>query len=125
MHFNQICFFPRAASYNHLNVIKVLLNNGAKIDSKDKDGYTPFLTAVRFGRTEAANFLLESGAEMSACDESMKSCLHLAVKYQHLETLRMLLDLADTALLHDIDKDMMIALHYAASSGNFEVSRNQ
>ena len=112
----------RAASFNHVNVIKVLIEKGAKIDPSNKTNFTPFLKAVRHGKTKAAKCLLESGAQLSACEEAMRTCLHLAVKYQHLDTLRMLLAESDDSLLHRVDKDMKIALHYAASSGNSEVS---
>ena len=37
-----------AAAYNHVPIIEYLLKQGAEIETKDKDGYTPLLMVYCF-----------------------------------------------------------------------------
>ena len=37
-----------AAAYNHVPIIEYLLKQGAEIETKDKDGYTPLLMVCCF-----------------------------------------------------------------------------
>lgn len=51
-----------AASYGHLNCVKVLLEHGADVDSLDVKAQTPLFTAVSHGHLECVRVLLEAGA---------------------------------------------------------------
>lgn len=51
-----------AASYGHLNCVKVLLEHGADVDSLDVKAQTPLFTAVSHGHLECVRMLLEAGA---------------------------------------------------------------
>jgi ankyrin repeat protein len=52
-----------AAAENHPDVIRVLAEAGATVGARSNGGFTPFLFAVRGGRSEAAHTLLELGAD--------------------------------------------------------------
>ena len=47
-------------------MVKVLLENGAIIDAKTKDGLTPLHCAARSGHEEVVSTLLENSAPISA-----------------------------------------------------------
>src|SRR5206468_2932688 len=46
----------------HLEVVRVLLKAGAKVESKDKEGKTPLRYASRSDNSAVVRFLLEAGA---------------------------------------------------------------
>ncbi|XP_067372129.1 mitogen-activated protein kinase kinase kinase 19 isoform X2 [Channa argus] len=49
-------------------------------DTKDKEeqGYTPLITACRKGMTEVVQGLLQSGADLTLCDGSQQTALHIS-----------------------------------------------
>ena len=102
-------------------MIEYLLERGAHINSKDKDNYTPLLSAVWKGQTEAGKLLIDKGAKTQVTDSTLKTCLHLAVDNDHTDTLEMLLENGASGLVNTTDKDYKTPLHYAAHEGNFEV----
>jgi ankyrin repeat protein len=56
-----------AAERGHVDTVKLLLERGAEVDSKDNDGRTPLSWAAR--RPEAVvKLLLERGAELDSKD---------------------------------------------------------
>ena len=44
--------------------MKLLVEKGAELDSKDEDGQTPLLWAAFFGHEAVAKLLVEKGAEL-------------------------------------------------------------
>ncbi len=109
--------------FGRTDMIKFLLEKGSAINARDKDNYTPLLAAVWKGQTEAAKLLYEKGARMHTTDASLKTCIHLAVEYDHCATLKMLMESSAVGLVNSTDKDYMTALHYAALHGNLEVCK--
>lgn len=109
-----------------MQVISLLLDKGAAIDAKDANDNTPFLEAVKFGSKEAAQFLLDRGADLHAVDLSFRNCIHLAVTYAHaqLDMLIMLLDKDDGKLIQMKNEDLKSPVHFAAAIGDKEVSDN-
>ncbi|KAK7448602.1 hypothetical protein Landi51_06278 [Colletotrichum acutatum] len=71
--FNGVSPLPSAASQGSLDVVKVLLRNGAPINVKDgMDGTTPLEWARLSGHEDAANLLLEG---LEECSSSLPSSL--------------------------------------------------
>jgi ankyrin repeat protein len=54
-----------AAAFGHLNIVYVLLLNGADINTLDKDGKTPLAWAIDRQQTTVIKLLKRSGAIIS------------------------------------------------------------
>ena len=63
----------------HNGILTYLLACGAKPNGKDGAGATPLHTAVRYGRTKSASILLEHGADVDACDSTLKMPLLIKI----------------------------------------------
>ena len=114
----------RAAQFNHTKLISLLVENGAKVNTHDGEGRSPFLNAVAAGHVGSARLLLKLGADVNATDLLMKTCVHIAVENEQFKTLAMLLDSRPgTALLYKADLWDRVPLHYAARSKDIKVKR--
>ena len=71
--------------------IKILLENGANIDARNKLGRTPLHEAVYLGDLEYMQALLENGASATAKDNCGNEALHLAVATPKVAIVEMLL----------------------------------
>ena len=112
----------RAATFNQTNFIEFLLEREAKLEARDGEGRSPFLNAVAAGRLEAAHLLLHSGADISATDLLMKTCIHIAVENENLDVLTMLLERpSGIDNLNRSDFLDRLSLHYAAMAQDIKV----
>jgi ankyrin repeat protein len=59
------------------DVAMALIDCGADIDARNKQGRTPLLTAVMEGRHEIVRLLLSKGAKLDAMDDEGDTTLHL------------------------------------------------
>jgi ankyrin repeat protein len=59
-----------AALSEHKDVIKILLDNGAEVDSRSPDGSTALILAASKGNKEIVNMLLQAGADPSVTAQS-------------------------------------------------------
>ena len=55
-----------AVQYGHLEVVKLLLDNGAAVDDNAHDGSTPLIIAAAGGYLDVVKLLLEKGANPTA-----------------------------------------------------------
>ncbi|GBN05336.1 Serine/threonine-protein phosphatase 6 regulatory ankyrin repeat subunit B [Araneus ventricosus] len=53
---------------NTIEVVKVLIKNGAQVDAEDKSGFTPLCLAVKNNDKEVVEMLIENGANINAKD---------------------------------------------------------
>ena len=114
----------RAAQFNHIKLISLLVENGANVNTHDGEGRTPFLNAVAAGHVGSARVLLKLGADVNATDLLMKTCVHIAVENEQLTMLAMLLESRPgTTNLYKADLWDRVPLHYAAKSKNIKVKR--
>lgn len=67
-----------ASTNNHVNLVKLLLNNGANIYAKDNNKDTALLDAARHGNLECVNVLLEHGAYYNDANEYYQTPLYYA-----------------------------------------------
>ena len=85
----------KAAIFNHLEVIRALLQADADIEAKGlkygKLHLTPLHLATEAGNLEAVRLLIESGADVQ-CQESNVSPLHMAAGLNNLEIVKLLID---------------------------------
>ncbi|XP_068755474.1 transient receptor potential cation channel subfamily A member 1-like [Montipora capricornis] len=111
-----------AAIFNQTRLIEFLLEREAKLDVRDSEGRTPFLNAVAAGQVESARLLLNHGADISATDLLMKTCVHIAVEYEHFNTLDMLLDRrSGVNNLSKGDVFDRVPIHYAATTKDIKI----
>lgn len=61
----------RAARNGHLEVARLLLDNGANVEPKDQYGWTALYRAAETGQLEVARLHIERGACVDAKDESV------------------------------------------------------
>ncbi|KAG5441452.1 Transient receptor putative cation channel sub A member 1, partial [Clonorchis sinensis] len=81
-----------AAKNGHLEIVKLLVENGAKVSSKNEKERTPFHNAAKHGRLRIARHLLEHAPSLvSERDEDGSSAIHLAAASGHVALLELLL----------------------------------
>ncbi|XP_064477520.1 uncharacterized protein LOC135391267 [Ornithodoros turicata] len=73
-------------------VVALLLQNGAKVDIKDKHGFSPLHFASQAGPVEAIQLLLDSGGDPSATGLGAIAPLHLAASAGNTAAVRLLLE---------------------------------
>lgn len=95
--------------------------NGAKIDAKDDEDFTPLMCAVWKGQKDVVEYLLDADADINVVDISSRSLIHLAVDDDLEETLKLLLVRGCEVFVDSDDNNNRRPLHYAASIGNEEV----
>ncbi|KAL6692003.1 hypothetical protein J3F84DRAFT_403077 [Trichoderma pleuroticola] len=79
-----------AAKNGHATVVKLLLEQGAEIDSKDNEGQTPLSMAAENGHEIVARLLLEKGAKAESKDKRDRTPLSLATKNGHETVVKLL-----------------------------------
>jgi ankyrin repeat protein len=55
-----------AALAGDVELVKLLIENGADVDDRDVQGYTPLLLAIQAGHTDIAKVLIANGADVNA-----------------------------------------------------------
>ena len=115
--------FSRSAQFDHTNIISLLVENGAKVNIHDGEGWSPFLVTVAAGNIGPARVLLKLGADVNATDLLMKTCVHIAVENEQLKMLEFLLESRPgAASLYKADLWDRVPLHYAAKAKDIKVN---
>lgn len=84
----------QAASQNgHLEVIKVLLKNGADVEIEDKDGDRAVHHAAFGDEPAVVEVLAQSGCDLNARNKRRQTPLHIAVNKGHVGVVKILLEL--------------------------------
>jgi hypothetical protein len=84
--------FLQAAIYGKLIEVKRLVKEGADVNYKDENGYTPLHWTTCHGDTEVMRFLIENGANVNAKNNNGWTPLHYAICYGQLNSAIVLLD---------------------------------
>jgi ankyrin repeat protein len=74
-----------AALTEHQEIVKILLDNGAEVDSRAEDGRTPLMLAAGKGDNDLVAFLLKAGADPTLTDKAGASAGSLAIAKGHQE----------------------------------------
>ena len=112
-----------AAFGGNLVILKGILSQGSSgqkldLDALDVTGFSPLHYAADRGHTEAAQALLEDGANVNSKDENRRTPLHLASLKGNVAVMRMLLNFGAIKNLKAVSG--IDALGYAQNSGNAE-----
>lgn len=70
-----------ASAWGHYDLVKFLLDEGAKILQKDKFGRSSLVMAARNGNLKILSLLLKHGADYNLGDSSKNTPLHYAAAY--------------------------------------------
>ena len=117
-----------ASYYGGFKVAQLLLNHGADINVRGKNGQTPLHGAVDKLHDDAPDwyfstiqFLLEHGADVAAQDHDYLTPLHLASQYDGIKVVRLLVE--HCADVDALDNQFATPLHFASQGGNARVAR--
>ena len=95
-----------AAEKGHEAVVKLLLEKGADVESKDRDyGQTPLSWAAEKGHEAVVKLLLEKGADVESKDKDGRTPLSWAAENGHEAVVKLLLEKG--ADVESKDKDMV------------------
>jgi ankyrin len=81
-----------AASNAHLEVVKFLIEQQAKVNVKTTEGWTPLYEAALNNHLEVVKFMIEQQAEVDMKTTEGWTPLHVAACYGHLEMVKFLIE---------------------------------
>ncbi|XP_062412617.1 CARD- and ANK-domain containing inflammasome adapter protein [Sardina pilchardus] len=111
------CLLHVAAEHGQLSVLEFLLQNGAKLDTRDQQGRTALHRAASRGQAAAAMALVMAGADIYTRDNASNTPLHLAARNGHQDTVQALVEEEGRHL-----RKHTTFLHLAAAQGDSEVA---
>jgi ankyrin repeat protein len=79
-----------AVASNHIEIAKLLVKRGARVNYRYEGGFSPLMGAAEHGNVELVNFLLASGADPNAKTGDGKSPLSFAKEKNHVEVVEAL-----------------------------------
>jgi len=109
----------RASQSGKLSQTIALLEQGAKINTEDKDWRTPLHLAAQSGEKNVVRYLLKMGADVHGADSDYQQALHLAAQRGYEEVIFGLL--LGGANINARDARGRTALHNAAMNGHEQV----
>jgi ankyrin repeat protein len=106
-----------AAQKGHADIIRLLVEKGAKVDMPDEQGHTPLFHAADKGMVEAVATLLDLGADIHHISHTSRTALFGAAMRNHTEVIELLLD-------RGADPNATVngstALFYAVGNGHYD-----
>ena len=106
-----------AVMEKNVDLVRMLLEKGAHLETKDDDGSTPLLKAVKDGALEdIIDLLLEHGADVQAVAEDRKTALHFAAQRGEENLMKSMIERGLSPNVED--KDGWRPLHEAAYYGS-------
>lgn len=101
-------------------IVQLLIDHGAKLDIKDKYGWTPLMYASFQGNSDLVKFYIDSGIDPNIQDTTYKNtALMLASGLEHFEVVKLLLEHGADPNIKGIDD--ITALSAAAATGNNDI----
>jgi ankyrin repeat protein len=122
-----------AAASGLAKALQFLIDNGANIDAKSKDGKTALMHAAKKNQIPAIRVLIANGADIDAKDKNGKTAAMRAIANGQTEVLKFLISngaevnkilhflIADGAKIDDSDEYGMSAAMHAAANGHPDI----
>ncbi|XP_071487930.1 LOW QUALITY PROTEIN: transient receptor potential cation channel subfamily A member 1-like [Diadema antillarum] len=117
----------KAAMFDHVDVVRYLLEQGAELDVPDIEERTPLLLAASRGGWRSVQLLLQKGADFYIKDGEKRNLLHIVILHGgNIRDLRVNGDLkhAFADLLNERDLHGCTPMHYATQRGNIKCVEN-
>lgn len=80
-----------ASKNNHMQIVQILTDKGAKLDLQNKDGKTALILASVYGYTQLAKLIINKGANLDMQTKYGKTALIYASQYGHTKIVQMLI----------------------------------
>ena len=111
-----------AVEYKRADLVEVLIDAGADIETTDNKGRSPLVAACASysGQLVIVQQLFRAGAELRTVDAEGQTCLHLAASYGLRDIVRYLVRLPVVDVNH-VDTNGCTALHAASQRGYADV----
>ena len=112
-------YIKAKGKFFNLNKIKHLIEAGAYVGAKDRDGETPLHKAVESDNIKMAKFLIDSGADVNDKNSLIygHTPLHYAVDRRNIELVKLLIDSGADFNIKDNNRGYT-PLHYAVERKN-------
>ena len=110
-----------AAINKHTDMVQVLIDAGADIDTQNNDGRSPLHTACASGLLDIVKMLVRAGAGVRATNHRGRTCLILAAWCGRTEIVRYLVGLPEVELNHRDTVKNYTALQYAVEKNHKDV----
>jgi ankyrin repeat protein len=112
--------FAEAVAAGDIPKLRILLDQGASINAKNKEGETALMVAALEGRTDMVRFLIDRGADLNARDVVGATPLLYAALGGSLDTIQLLVEKG--ADLNAKTLDGQTALSISRVRGNNKVA---
>ena len=74
-----------AASYNHIDIVNVLMDSGVNINQETRSSYTPLMINAMYNFSDVMEVLLHHGADQPIVDVYNKTILDIALRFNYKE----------------------------------------
>lgn len=110
-----------ASSYNHYNIAKALIDNGALVNLRAGDGFNALMEAVRTGNIEIAKLLIEHNSDINIKNKDGKNMIMIACEKGNEEMFNLLIE--NNADINEKSSWGASALIYASENGNINIMK--
>jgi len=110
-----------AAAAGHTQIVKLLVERGASVNSVTKTNSTPLRAACFDGHYEIVKYLVEHGADIEVANRHGHTCLMIACYKGHLKIAKYLIDAKADVNRKSVKGNT--ALHDCAESGSLEIMK--
>lgn len=118
----------RASQFGRIDIVKFLKENGANIEARDKNSFSPLMLGVQKYQMDIIDYLIDHGADLNVTDKNNSTVLHKVIQDHNdqgnelrIKILKLLIRRGAASLVNSIDGDQKTPLHLAAQNGNSEV----
>jgi ankyrin repeat protein len=108
----------KAVEQGNIDIVSFLIAQSADVNAKNKSGFTPAYNAVKFDKHNVLQLLIDNGAKVNEqfLNDNGNSLLHLAVKKNHLECAKILLQ--HNGNVKAVDYNNNKPIYYAKENNN-------
>ncbi|XP_044761040.1 protein fem-1 homolog CG6966 isoform X1 [Coccinella septempunctata] len=110
-----------AAAAGYLDIVKLLISHGAKVNSTTRTKSTPLRAACFDGHLNIVKYLVQHRADIEIANRHGHTCLMIACYKGHLEVVKYLLELNADVNRRSVKGNT--ALHDCAESGSLDILR--